>query len=201
MNLILSPNRTTILNFVKPVTVISPSRPPVKQTTPPESITTTVILSPYSTHSQTTTVTITTENTSQIYMYTTESSTQPQSIEVESLRPQIKIIGGVLGAVVIILGILIIIVTVVVILRKKGRKASFDLTTNEAYTDRIIQCHARLIDEGDNEAIEHGTADLSKVPLEQNAAYMVKSPIVAARNVAYENTSEFSEYDYILNAQ
>ena len=90
---------------------------------------------------------------------------------------------------------------VVVILRKKGRKASFDLTTNEAYTERIIQCYTRLIDEGDNEAIEHGTSDVSEVPLEQNAAYMMKSPIVADRNVAYENTNEFYEYNYILNEQ
>ena len=190
------------MNFVKPVTVISPSRPPVKPTTHAESITTTVIINPYSTDSpQTTTVTITTENTSQTYMYTTESSTQPHPIEVESLQPQMKIIGGVLGAVVVILGILIIIVIMVVILCKKGRKASFDLTANEAYTERIKQCHARLIDEGDNEAIEHGTADFSKVPLKQNAAYVVKSPIVAARNVAYENTSELYEYNYILNVQ
>ena len=79
----------------------------------------------------------------------------------------------------------------------KGRKASiFDLTTNEAYTGRAT-CTQRLIDDhdGDTEAIECCIlSDVSKVPMELNAAYM------ATRNVAHENTSEFSEYDYV-NAQ
>ena len=91
-------------------------------------------------------------------------------------------------------------IVVVVIRRNKRRKATiFDLTTNEAYTGRTT-CTQRLIDDhdhGDAEAIEY---DVNKVPMELNAAYMVKSPIKATRNVAYENTSEFSEYDYV-NAQ
>lgn len=85
---------------------------------------------------------------------------------------------------------------------RKGRKSSSDLTSNDTYyAERAINAH--LLDElleGDNEAIENTTSDVGNVSLKQNAAYMVKSPIKAARNVAYENTSEFHEYDYI-NAQ
>ena len=50
-----------------------------------------------------------------------------------------------------------------------------------------------------NEAKERRTSDASKVSLELNAAYMVKSPIETTRNVAYQNTSECHEYDYIEN--
>ena len=145
-------------------------------------------------------LTITTENALQNNTYSTENSTWQEPIEVENLRPQIKtIIGGVMGAVVIIVGILItmIIVIVVVNFRKKGRKGLFDLTTNEAYTERAL-IHARLIDEGhNNDAIEVGTSGISEVPMEQNAAYVAKSLIQATRNVAYDNTSESYEYDYI----
>ena len=160
------------------------------------------MLNPYSTDSAwTTALSISTENTSHIHMHTTESSTWPHQENLQSWR---KIVGGVLGSAVIILGCTLSILSiVVVVIRRKGRirKASiFDLTTNEAYTGRAT-CTQRLIDDhdlGDTEAIEY---DINKVPTELNAAYnMVKSPIKATRNVAYENTSEFSEYDYV-NAQ
>ena len=49
------------------------------------------------------------------------------------------------------------------------------------------------------DTIQHSTrrSDVNHVnlPLEKNAAYTVKSPICTARNVAYENSSEY--YDYI----
>ena len=97
-----------------------------------------------------------------------------------------------------IIGILISIATVMVIIYKKGQKASFDLTTNEAYTERKMH-EVHHIDEGDDsyEAIQHSTSDVSDVPLEQNAAYTVTSSIVASGNVAYESASEFNEYEYI----
>ena len=149
----------------------------------------------FTTNSTTVTVSIVenkpvTENNEPNYViFSSESSMQLIPIAVGSSPAQIIIIGGVLGAVVII-GILISIATVMVIIYKKGQKVSFDLTTNEAYTERQIH-KVHHIDEGDDsyEAIQHGTSDVSDVPLEQNATYIVTSSIVASRNVACESAS------------
>ena len=139
------------------------------------SITTAVMINPYSTDSLwTTALSIATENTPHIHVHTTESSTRPHQENLQSWR---KIIGGVLGSAVIILGCtLSILGIVVVVIRRKGRirKASiFDLTTNEAYTGRAT-CTQRLIDDhdGDTEAIEY---DVNKVPMELNAAYNISN--------------------------
>ena len=106
-----------------------------------------------------------------------EISTQPP-IAIESSPPYIKIIGDVLAGIVII-GTAISIATVTVILYKKWQKASFDLTTNEAYTERDMRDvhHIDYDNEADNthEAIQHNTSDVNDVPLEQNAAYIVIS--------------------------
>lgn len=162
------------------------------------------MINPYSTNSlqNTATLIIPTETISHMHMHTTESSTQPYPTEEEILQSWRKITGGVLGALVIILGCtLSIIGIVVVVIHKKGRKASiFDLTTNEAYTQREIRTPLINGHDGDTEAIEYCISDVSKVPMELNAAYMVKSSIKATRNVAYENTCEFSGYEYV-NAQ
>ena len=125
-----------------------------------------------------------------------EISTQPPISIEDSLPSQIITIGSVLGVIVIV-GILISIVTVMVIIYKMGQKASFDLTTNEAYSERNIH-QVHHTDESDDtyEEIQDGTTDVSSVPLEQNAAYIVTSSISASRNVAYENASE---YEYINN--
>lgn len=201
---VISPTRTKI--FVKSATVVIPSRPTLKPTTHRESMNETVMK--YSIDSQQTTIvlTITTEAASHNTLYNTYStetltSTWQESVDsvVGNLRPQITtIIGGVLGAVVVIVGILITLIVIVVVnFCKKRRKGLFDLTTNEAYTERALM-HARLIDEDhNNDAIEVGTSNINEVPMEQNAAYVAKSLIQATTNVAYENTSEFYEYDYI----
>ena len=126
-----------------------------------------------------------------------EISTRPPTT-IESSSPYIQIIGGVLSGIVIVCVVICIAIVVMVILYKKGQQASFDLTANEAYTEINMQDN-HPIDEDDNtsQEIQHSIDDINNVPLEQNAAYIVNSSIVAARNMAYENASDFHEYDYI----
>ena len=100
---------------------------------------------------------------------------------------------------IVIIGTVISTATVMVILYKKWQKASFDLTTMKHTQKETCVMPVHHIDydnEADNthEAIKHSISDVNNIPLEQNAAYIVKSPIMVARNVAYENASKFYEY-------
>ena len=108
-----------------------------------------------------------------------ENSTQPPGISIEGSSQTGVTIAAVLGVIVII-GVLLLGSGIAILLAVLHRKRPQVSTTNLNHT-------------------EGRTSDASKVPMEQNAAYMVKSPIVATRNVAYQNTSECHEYDYIEN--